>query len=141
MADQTPSPTLPLDTSVEAEYEDGYVHSETELGDRSLYVEGNTFTDILHGHPCEEHGPMVRFSCFYLNQRYDIDWTVLPASARPIRFRHGFSTMDTGTGEIVESGWSGIDFGFQYNDEDGSNQQEVLKVRDPVHGHHAPPVE
>ena len=142
MTDQTPSPTLPLDTSIEAEYEDGYVLSETELGDTNPYGVGNTLTAILDRSAEEEHGRMVRFSCFYLDTRYDVDWATVPGngSARPIRFRHGFSTVTQG-GEAVESGWAGIDFGYQWNDEDGSNQQEVLKVRDPVHGHHAPPVE
>lgn len=122
-------PKTPLDTSVEAEYEDGYVHSETELDDISPFVEGkNIFYDILEKRPEAEHGRMVRFSLFYLNQRYDVDWTQLPESARPIRFRHGFHTVNLGTGETVDRGWSGVDFGYQWNDEDGSNHQEVINL-------------
>lgn len=122
-------PKLPLDTSVEAEYEDGYIHSETELDDMSPYEEGrNVFYDILEKRPEPEHGRMVRFSVYYQNNRYDVDWTELPDNARPIRFRHGFSTMNVATGEIVASGFSGVDFGYQWNDESGKNHQEVLKL-------------
>lgn len=119
----------PLDTSVEAEYEDGYVHSETELDDVSQFEDGrNVFYDILERRPEADHGPMVRFSVYYQNQRYDVDWTQLPDSARPIRFRHGFSTMNVASGEILDSGFTGVDFGFQWNDEDGQNHQEILKL-------------
>lgn len=129
--------TIPEDTSIEAEYEDGFVLSETELGDVNPFGEGNTFTAILGCQAEAEHGPMVRFSCFYLDRRYDVDWRSVPDTARPIRFRHGFSTIGT-DGVVVESGWAGVDFGYQWNDEDGRNQQEIVKVRDPVHGHLAP---
>ena len=119
----------PIDTSVEAEYEDGYVHSETELDDISPFEDGrNVFYDILEGRPEAEHGRMVRFSVYYQNQRYDVDWTQLPDNARPIRFRHGFSTLDVETGEVIASGFTGVDFGFQWNDEHGQNHQEVLKL-------------
>ena len=72
---------------------------------------------------------MVRFSCFYLGRRFDIDWRELPDNARPIRFRHGYSTINAGTGEVIDSGWSGVDFGCQWNEPDGSNRQEVLELR------------
>lgn len=122
------SKKLPLDSSVEAEYEDGFVLSETEQDDVALYGEGNTLTDILNKRIEAEHGPMIRFSCFWENRRYDIDWTLLPDNARPIRFRHGYSAMHVETG-IIESGYSGVDFGYQYNDQEGHNQQEILKLR------------
>jgi hypothetical protein len=121
-------PKTPLDTSVEAEYADGYIHSETEFDDVAQYGEGNVFTDILEKRPEADHGSMVRFSVFYENHRYDVDWTALPDNARPIRFRHGFSTWDQATGEVLASGFSGVDFGYQFNDEDGQNVQEVLKL-------------
>lgn len=119
---------LPLDSSVQAEYEDGFVLDETELDDTNPYGEGNTFTAILNKLPEADHGPMIRFSCFWKDQRYDVDWTILPESARPIRFRHGFHTIAI-DGSYSESGFSGVDFGFQYNDEEGKNQQEVLELR------------
>ena len=121
---------LPLDTSIQAEYEDGFVLDETELEDVNPYTsEGNTFTAILKKHPEADHGRMVRFSCFWKDRRYDVDWTTLPDNARPIRFRHGFSTIDQATGDVLASGWTGMDFGYQFNDEDGANQQEVLELR------------
>lgn len=120
----------PLETSCEAEYADGYVHSETELDDVSPYDGGrNVFYDILNKLPEEEHGRMTRFSVFYQDHRYDVDWTTLPGNARPIRFRHGYSTINADTNEVIESGWTGVSFGYQYNDESGANQQEVIELR------------
>lgn len=120
---------LPLDTSVQAEYEDGYILDETALDDVSQFVEGkNVFHDILNRLPEADHGRMVRFTCFWKNQAYHADWTELPDNARPIRFRHGYYTR-TLDGSHEESGWSGVDFGFQYNDEEGKNHKEVLELR------------
>jgi hypothetical protein len=120
---------LPLDTSCQAEYEDGYVLDETELNDVSQHVEGkNVFHDILNRLPEAEHGRMVRFSVFWKDRIYNIDWTGLPDNARPIRFRHGFAQMSV-SGDLQERGWSGVDFGAQWNDEDGSNQQYVEELR------------
>lgn len=140
---------VPLDSSVQAEYEDGYIHDETEHGDISPYgpfeemvqdyddngvglgtfstqrIDKNILNDILEKRPEAEHGKMVRFSVFYRNSRYDIDWRQMPDNARPIRFRHGFLTVDEFGNEV--SGWSGVDFGYQYTDADGKNIQEVIK--------------
>lgn len=120
--------TLPQDSSVEAEYEDGYILSETEHDDVAQYGDGNIFSDILNRRPEADHGPMVRFSCFWRDQAYHIDWTTLPENARPIRFRHGYYTRAL-DGSFEERGWSGVDFGYQYNDETGKNHQEVLELR------------
>lgn len=118
---------FPLDTSVQAEYADGYVHDETEHGDVSPFNPSqNILRDILEKRPEAEHGRMVRFSIFYLNNRYDIDWRGLPDNARPIRFRHGYVTLQQE--QIVDKGWSGIDFGYQYNDENGKHVQKVTKL-------------
>lgn len=121
-------PKIPLDTSCEAEYEDGYIHSETELDDVSPFEDGrNVFYDILERRPEPEHGRMVRFSVFYLNQRYDVDWRQLPDNARPIRFRDGYATWAV-DGSLVESGWSGMRFGYQYNDDTGKNHKEIIEL-------------
>jgi len=120
---------LPYDTSCEAQYEDGYILSETALDDVNPFTnEGNTFTAILNNLAEADHGRMVRFSVFWQDHRYDIDWTAVPESARPIRFRHGYSTIDNNTGQ-VSSGWSGCDFGVQWNDNEGANQQEIIELR------------
>jgi hypothetical protein len=120
---------LPIDSSVEAEYADGYIHSETDLEDVSSFkLNANVFYDILNNLLEPEHGRLVRFSCFWKDQRYDIDWRDLPDNARPIRFRHGYSKMNM-AGQILESGFSGVDFGYQWNDESGANHQEVLELR------------
>lgn len=120
---------LPLDTSCQAEYEDGFVLDETERGDASLFAEGkNVFHDILNRLPEPEHGRMVRFSCFWRDRRYDVDWTILPDNARPVRFRHGYATMSV-DGSLLESGFSGVDFGAQWNDDDGANQKLIQELR------------
>lgn len=120
---------LPLDTSIEAQYADGYVHSETELQDVSPYdADHNVFYDILNRLPEDEHGRMVRFSVYYKNARYDIDWRGLPDNARPIRFRHGFHQWRPDGTEIT--GWSGVDFGYQFTDPaTDRNVQEVQELR------------
>ena len=119
--------TLPLDTSVQAEYADGYIHDETELNDLSPYTgTHNVLNDIIEKRPEAEHGRMVRFSCFYNNSRYDVDWRNMPDNARPIRFRHGYMTLAANGSE--ETGWSGVDFGYQYTDNDGKNFKKVMNL-------------
>lgn len=123
------STMLPLDSSCQAEYEDGFVLDETHQDDVSLFADGkNIFHDILNCLPEVEHGRMVRFSVFWKDARYDIDWRNLPDSARPIRFRHGYATRSI-SGDLIESGWSGVDFGYQANNPDGSNYQEIVELR------------
>ena len=117
----------PQDTTIEATYADGFVLSETETNDVSPYNEThNILRAVLNKDAEAEHGKMVQFSVFYKDNRYDIDWTDLPDNARPIRFRHGYMTMD-GYGQ-QESGWSGMQFGYQWTDEQGNNQQEVTEL-------------
>lgn len=120
--------TLPLDSSVEAEYSDGYIHSETDLNDQSPYEKtANVFNDILEKRPEAEHGRMVRFSVFYKNARYDVDWTTLPDNARPIRFRH-MERASVGGVWVSDPVAVRIEFGYQYNDESGANQQEIMEL-------------
>jgi hypothetical protein len=118
---------LPLDTSIEAEYSDGFILSETEHSDVSPYTDKhNIFNDVLNHRPEEEHGKLVRFSVFYRDQRYDVDWTTLPDNARPIRFRDGYSTIYPDGSQ--ENGWSGVHFGYQYNTKSGKNIQKVIDL-------------
>lgn len=119
---------LPLDTSCEAEYADGFILSETECGDISPYTGvNNTLNDILEKRPEAEHGKLVRFSVFYKDMRYDVDWTGLPDNARPIRFRDGYLIAHPDGSD--ERGWSAIRFGYQFTDENGKNVKEVQEVR------------
>lgn len=119
---------------VEAEYEDGYVHREDEQ-DHSPFVQWkNIFDDILHKRPEAAHGKMVRFTLCIPDGTVlaSVDWTTVPDNARPIRFKHlegRFFTqeeIDNGTPSALRL--TGIDFGYQYTDEQGKNQQEVIKV-------------
>ena len=117
----------PLDTSIRAEYADGFILDETELNDINPYGDGNIFRAICNKEPEAVHGRLVKFSGFWKNARYDIDWTKLPDNARPIRFRHGYSFIDESG--AVGSGFSGMDFGYQYNDADGKNHKDVVELR------------
>ena len=117
---------LPIDTSVEATYADGFILSETTCNDISPYTGvDNILNDILEKRPETIHGKLERFSVFYQDQRYDIDFTTLPDNARPIRFRHGYATLDNAGNE--ERGWSGIEFGYQYT-ENGKNIKEIRSL-------------
>lgn len=119
---------LPMDSSIQAEYENGFILDETELNDVSPYnTQQNVFRAILDKSPEVINGKLVRFSVFWKDQRYDVDWTKLPDNARPIRFRHGYFHQ-TGP-NAGEAGWSGVDFGYQWNDEDGSNKKHVEELR------------
>ena len=116
---------VPLDTSCQAEYEDGFVLDETEHDDVAQYGDGNIFRDILKKRPNVDHGRMVRFSVFWKNHRYDVDWTTLPDDAEPVRLRHGYTSITIGgEGESVKSGWTGVDFGYQADE-----QGEVVELR------------
>lgn len=120
---------LPLDGSVEAEYESGYVHSETALNDISPYEPNrNVFYDILHQLPVKEHGKMVRFSCYYQNHRYDVDWRGLPDNARPIRFKQISRDFNAAGEWVSEPRINGVDFGYQYLNDQGENVQEVTEL-------------
>ena len=121
---------IPQDTSVEAEYADGYVYNETEHGDIAQYDPGdpkhNVFYDILNKLPENEHGRMVRFSVFWRDHRYDINWRHLPDNARPIRFRNGNRTLFPDGSQ--EFWWSGVDFGYQFT-ENGKNIKDIQGLR------------
>ncbi len=118
---------LPIDTSVEAEYKDGFILSETEHNDQSPYNQThNILGAILNKDAEKEHGKVVRFSVFYKDLRHDVDWTTLPDNARPIRFRTGFNTLASDGSET--SGWVSIQFGYQYQDENGKNIKEIKEL-------------
>lgn len=122
------SELIPFDTSCQAEYADGFILDETALNDENPYsTGGNTFRAILNREPEPEHGAMVRFSVFYKDARYDIDWTTLPDNARPIRFRDRSSFL-TVNGQMGVTDWEGMRFGYQYNDVDGHNHQEIQEL-------------
>lgn len=120
---------LPLDTSVQSEYADGFVLDETEHNDISPYDPvHNILRAILNKDPEAEHGRMVRFSCFYKDHRYDIDWRNMPENARPIRFKH--IERDSNGGQwISDPRIVKLEFGYQFTDTDGRNVQEVQELR------------
>lgn len=118
----------PFDTSVEAEYSDGYIHSESLLDDISPYdPTNNILRDIIEKRPEAKHGRLVRFSCFYKNRRYDVDWQTLPDNARPIRFKHIERDMRGGEW-ISEPRYVGLDFGYQYTDSNNKNIKEIREI-------------
>lgn len=118
---------IPTDGSIEAEYASGYVHSETTHGDISPYTgTDNILNDILEKRPEPEHGKLIRFSVFYQDKRYDIDFTDLPDSARPIRWKR--MEADSQGNDITEVRLVKLGFGYQYNDPSGANIQEVTEL-------------
>lgn len=115
---------IPLDSSVQAQYEDGFILDETELNDISPYNKNeNVFRAILNKDPEKEHGKMIRFSVFWKTNRRDIQWLQIPDNARPIRYRNMYSTISQDGTQT--SGITSVVFGFQYNDENGNNVQET----------------
>jgi hypothetical protein len=119
--------TIPIDGSCEAEYSDGYIHSETDLLDTSPYTgKDNIFNDILEKRPEVEHGSLKRFSCYYKNNRYDVDFNGLPSNARPVRWKR--MEADSLGGAITEVRLTKVGFGYQYNDNNGRNVQEVVEL-------------
>lgn len=116
-----------FDTSIQAIYADGFILSEAELNDTNPYGEGNTFTAVYNKLPEEEHGKLMVLTVFWKGVQTDLVWPELPEGARPIRFRHGY-LIQTGP-RAGESGWSGVDFGYQWNDKDGKNHEVVEELR------------
>lgn len=111
---------------VEAEYEDGYVHREDDT-DASPYVAGkNIFDDILHRRPEAEHGKTKRFSLVIPTGRHDVLMDKLPDNARPIR-RKRMELKQTPAGNSLPY-LAGVDFGYQYTDENGENVQQVIAI-------------
>lgn len=114
-------------THIFAEYADGYVHSEQDHGDVSPYnPTKNIFNDILEKRPEAEHGRLVRFSLVHGDKLYSVDWVGLPDNARPIRFKQMSLTAHADGSSETEI--TGVDFGYQYTDEDGQNVQEVVTL-------------
>lgn len=113
---------------LEAEYESGYVLRE-DVFDASPYDAGrNIFHAILHKRPEQFHGPMVELRLVFPDKTFTIDWRVVPENARPIRFKRMANTWVDG----VEQGktMTGVDFGYQWRDENGRKQQEVMHFGD-----------
>jgi putative lipase involved disintegration of autophagic bodies len=108
------------DASVQAEYADGFIIDETKNNDQSIYEDGrNTFFDILNRKAVTEHGKMVRFTLFYKNTRYDVDWRNMPDTARPIRYKKmemDYNGINANIQRLMTVG-----FGYQYNDDKGNN--------------------
>lgn len=118
---------LPIDGSCQAEYSDGFILDETTHNDFSPYTgTDNILNDILEKRPEADHGDMVRFSMFYKDNRYDVDWHGLPANARPVRWKR--MEADQIGGNITEVRLVKVGFGYQYNNEQGENVQEVQEL-------------
>ncbi len=121
--------TIPKDGSIEAEYADGYVLSETLHDDVSPYTgTDNILNDILEKRAEAEHGKLVRFSCFYKDNRYDVDFSDLPDNARPVRYKR--MEADTQGNSVTAVRMTELGFGYQYNDENGANIQHITELHD-----------
>lgn len=112
---------------LEAEYESGFVLVE-DAQDHSPYdASRNIFHAILNKRPEKAHGKLVRLSLVGPEHTYNIDWTKLPDNARPIRFKD--MEADTVGGTITDVRTMQIRFGYQYNDDNGENVQEITTVK------------
>ena len=125
------------DSSCQAEFEDGYILDETKTNDVSPNdPHHNIFRDILEKWSEPAHGKMVRFTVFYKDNKYDIDWRGVPDNARPIRYRlrsNSINEVMQANGKCVQAGepvehLDGVGFGYQYTDENGENVKEVKEV-------------
>lgn len=119
---------MPQDTAIEAQFADGFVLSETEQQDVSLFDQGkNTLSDVLSKKLEAQHGRMTRFSVYWHGKRYDVNWSTVPLNGRPIRFRDGQASLNTATGEQTFD-WVACRFGYQYNDLLGANKQVIQEL-------------
>lgn len=120
---------MPYGILLEAEYEDGYILTEDEQ-DQSPFDSGkNIFNAIVNSRPCEEHGPMVRWSLVTPKHTYNIDWAKIVLQVfnpRIIYHRQMQSVKEGGSDAVVSC--LGHVFGYQYNRPDGSNAQETIVI-------------
>lgn len=114
---------------IEAEYSDGFVLNEEAHGDRSPYDEGrNIFNAIVESRPVDEHGPMIRWTCFTHLSRLDVDWRQVPLGSRPVMEHDLERDFDAGSGEpkgparVMEQR-----FGYEF-DVDGETVREVQEI-------------
>jgi hypothetical protein len=115
--------------TLEAEYSDGYIHSEQKLGDVSPYAIGrNVFNDIIERRPNADHGRMVRFSCIGQYKRYDIDWRLFPMNAKPIYYRHMERQLNQNGDWIGDPYATAHFFGYEYHDQSGQKVKEILEL-------------
>ena len=119
----------PNDGQIEALYQDGYLLSECEHMDISPFdPTKNVFNAILNMLPTAAHGPMVRFSVWFDAARIDVDWTQVPTSARPIRYKkmerdHNLEGIFLGDARLMTVG-----FGYQYNDDNSKNIEVIQEL-------------
>ena len=114
----------PYDSSIEAEYADGFILSEAEQNDVSAYSPGhNTFHDILNKLPEADHGKMVRFSVYHNGERHDVDWTQVPETARPHRLKYLERDHNLNGDFASEVRLMKTEFGYQHTT-NGKNHKE-----------------
>jgi hypothetical protein len=112
----------------EAEYADGFVYRETEE-DKSFFLpKRNCFFDVVNRLPESKHGPMLKFSLVHPpDDRIEVDFTILPRSARPVRLKHVDGVFrDYG---VIEKTITKIEFGWEIVDADGNRiDGEIVPV-------------
>ena len=118
--------------TIEAEYESGYVHRETDE-DRSPYVrDANIFSDIVNRRPDQVHGPLKRFTLFLPDgEKIDVDFSVLPDHAEPVRRKHMEADFYMADGVVMPHTVRtvGVDFGYEYKDGNGELCSEIEEIR------------
>lgn len=117
---------MPYGYKIQAEYSDGYNHTEDEQ-DHSPWVSGkNILSDIIEGRPEKGHGKMVRFSLVGINDTHNIDWSEVPKDARPIYYREMqlIRNVSTGNNEVTCLKHY---FGYQWT-ENNKNHKEIKEI-------------
>jgi hypothetical protein len=128
---------MPYGTLIEAEYEDGFVLKENDKDEYfCLHCNQlrNVFHAVLNDQPVNEHGCMVRWSMVTKDLTYSVNWKSLledPSiiNPRPVCSRDMEATFDPVTKRIIGEPKALIHiFGYQYNNPDGSNVQDIQKI-------------
>lgn len=123
---------------LQAEYESGYVITEDDV-DHSPFDPGrNVFHAILNNRPTDHgHGRMTRFAMVPWDpegKTFEINWVPLweVDNPRPIYCRVMHKTDELADDGTVLTDTAAVcdmhKFGYQFNDADGKNVQEVVEI-------------
>lgn len=118
---------------LEAQFEDGFEYKGTQEDVSTVNPLRNVFFDIREGLH-DLHGRLTRYSMQGqvpqddgMCRRYDIDFSVLPESAKPIWYinREVDRYSDGSMSEVRDMAYG---FGYEFTDSEGENQKEVIEV-------------
>ena len=100
------------DGSLKAHFEDGYIIDEEKQKDvATLIQEKNSLGEIIFliDNP-HIHGRLIRLICRIGNGNEEINWSLLPLNAKPIRIRKRSNSIDN----KITSNLVSVEFGYEY---------------------------